>query len=306
MGYSPMPLTDFMKLSTEKQIEQYNKVAVAMNKRIQRARRAGVDMQGNYPEHYRAMVDTKGRELLTTAGYFKKAESLNPSDITRATKRVKKDVKKAVKQTKKRVKKFKKKAKKTLKVMKRELYKAYKQMLDEAKGGTFTKKETKRREKTWEELESEWLKNNPYRQHFTPEEKENIMMGKKYVVLLSSGFYEEYILAEENGLVQDMQDFKENVWNKHFKGEEITNENLKAMLAIINKEAVEKNGEMKSYYIDKDSDEVKASGAVKSMAELKRHAMNRYLQESTVRNNAKGRTAMKKYAKRMESRKKKG
>lgn len=286
MGYSPMSLTDFMKLSTDKQIEQYNKVAVAVNKRIQRARRAGTDMQGNYPEHYRATQESRGTGILSSQGYFKKATSLKTGVTPVST--------------------GKKKSKSGLKVGKRELYKAYKQMLGEAKDGSFTKKETKKREDTWERLENEWLKNNPYKKHFTPEEKENIMMGKKYVVLLSSGFYEEYILAEENGLVQDMQDFKENVWNKHFKGEEVTNENLKKMLAIINKEAKDKNGKMKSYYIEKDNDEVKASGEVKYMTQLKRLAMNRYLQEQTVRNNAEGRSSMKKYAKRMEKRKVKG
>lgn len=288
MGYSPMPLTSFMRLSTEKQIEQYNKVAVAVNKRIQRARRVGTDMRGNYPEHYRATQESRGKGILSNQGYFKKATSLKMG-VTPVSAGKKKS-----------------KSKSGLKVGKRELYKAYKQMLDEAKGGSFTKKETKKREDAWERMENEWLKNNPYKKHFTPEEKENIMLGKKYVVLLSASFYEEYILAEENGLVQDMQDFKENVWNKNFKGEEVTNENLKKMLAIINKEAKDKNGEMKSYYIDKDSDQVIASGEVKTKKDLDRLAMNRYLQDATVRNNAKGRSSMRKYAQRMENRKKKG
>lgn len=288
MGYSPMSLTDFMKLSTEKQIEQYNKVAVTVNKRIQRARRSGVDMKGNYPEHSLATQQSGGRGAISKKGYFKKAESLKTADSIGNLGKKKGTYKSG------------------LKVGKRDFYKAYKQMLDEAKGGMFTKKETQKREDAWGKMEREWLRNNPYKEHFTPEERENIMLGKKYVVLLSSGFYEEYILAEENGLVQDMQDFKENMWNKHFKGEDVTNENLKKMLAIINKEAKDKNGEMKSYYIDKDSDEVKASGEVKTKKDLDRLAMNRWLQESTVRNNAKGRSSMKKYAQRMESRKKKG
>lgn len=288
MGYSPMSLTDFMKLSTEKQIEQYNKVAVAVNKRIQRARRSGVDMKSNYPEHTLATQASGGRGSISKKGYFKKATSLTTADDIANLGKKKGTYKSG------------------LKVGKRAFYKAYKQMLDEAKGGMFTKKETKKREDAWEKMENEWLKNNPYKKHFTPEEKENIMLGRKYVVLLSSGFYEEYILAEENGLVQDMQDFKENYWNKHFKGEDVNNENLKKMLAIINKEAKDKNGEMKSYYIDKDSDDVIASGEVKTKKDLDRLAMNRWLQESTVRNNAKGRSSIRKYAQRMENRKKKG
>lgn len=277
-----MPLTEFMKLSIDEQIEQYNKTAVSMNKRIQRARRSGVEMRGNYPEHYRATVDGKGRGMLTTEGYYKKAGSLTTDGLNLSTKRTNPK----------------------LNVSKREFYKAYKLMAEEARGGTFTKKETEKREAAWDRMEKEWLKNNPYKKHFTPEEKENIMMGKRYVVLLSSSFYEEYILAEENGLVQDMQDFKKNIWDKHFKGEEVTNENLKKMLAIINKEAIDKNGEMKSYYIDKNSDTVIASGEVKTKKDLDRLAMNRYLQDSTVRNNAIGRSSLKKYANRMAGRRK--